>query len=841
MIAGTSGEVPIARAHTPRAVPHLRERPREPARRKRAEAVRRNPELELVTRRLAERDRLLAIAARVVHLGGWTVDLADGLEYMSDEVCLIHELPPGTTLTEKQAMAFYSPESRPLLKAAFDACARDGIPYDLELELITAKGRRIAVREIGEAVRGPDGVIERVHGAFQDLSALREAEANAERMGARLERTLEDVTDAFYTLDRDWRFTYVNREAERIQRKTRVEMIGNVVWDVFPEAVGTEFDDQFRRAIATGEMVAFESYYPPLDMWLEVRAFPSEDGLAVYFLDVSAKRVAEQALAASEQRYRTLFERAGDAILIMDDSATYIDANESAAELLGVSREEIIGRSLNDFAVDAFADAAWTAFKAAGEMSGELRLRRPNGEIREAEFNAVAAISPGLHLSVLRDVTDRRNLDKQRARILAALRRLSPGEGPEETATAICAEIVDNGDFPSAAIFAFETDNGHTALGARFRDGRDVRVLGRLSDRRLGILKAKAALGPWVDDWTDPGDVSARAAMALLGVRASVFAPIESDGRLIGVLAAGGDDPASELMLRMPALVEFAALASSLLGPGLRRRSEQAAKRARIRTIISNQAFSPVFQPIVDMSSGQVLGYEALTRFDDETPPDRAFKAAAAAGIGLELEAATIEAALAAFGPLPPDCFLDVNVSPDLVMARKQLRDLLRGSGGRVVLEITEHDDVPDYVALRRAIATLGKNVRFAVDDAGAGFASMRHILELAPSHVKLDRGLITRIDEDLARQALVAGLVHFARAIDVMLIAEGVETPAERDTLIQLGIQVGQGFLFGRPAPIERTTRANDRRISPRRATPSGGSEPSPLAQAATPRNASS
>lgn len=768
----------------------------------------RSPDIEQVTRALAERDQLLAIAARVVHLGGWTVDLAEGVEHMSDEVCLIHELPPGTMLTVQQAVRFYAPESRPLHDAAFAACANAGIPYDLELEIITAKGRRIAVREIGEAVRGPGGTIERVHGAFQDLSALRAAEANVDRLDALLARTLESITDAFYTLDREWRFTYVNREAARLQQKTGAELLGRVVWDVFPEAIGSVFDTQFHLAIETGETVVFESFYPPLDLWVAVRAFPSDGGLAVYFLDINAKRTAESALAASEHRYRTLFERAGDAILIADDSGQYVDANESAATLLGVPRDAILGRRLNDFLVDelggVIADTAWDEFRAAGEMHGEIRLRRGDGQIREVEYNAIADISAGLHLGVFRDITARHRLDQQRAGILDALRRLSPGDEPEETANAICAEIVDNGDFPSAAIFAFETDALPIALGARLRDGLDLRGLPPVSNRRLEILEAKAALGPWVADAKQPRGGPVREAMALPDVRASIFAPIESDGRLIGVLAAGGDEAPLELSQRMPALIEFAALASSLLGPGLRRRSEQAAERGRIRSIISSRAFRPVFQPIVDMTNGEVLGYEALTRFSDGMAPDLAYHAAAAVGVGLELEAATIEAALDASAPLPAECFLDLNVSPDLVMASKQLRRLLRHSTARVVLEITEHVDVQDYGGLRTAIATIGKDIRFAVDDAGAGFASMRHILELSPSHVKLDRGLIARIDTDPARQALVAGLVHFAQAIEVMLIAEGVETAAERDTLLRLGIRVGQGYLFGRPAPVE-------------------------------------
>ncbi len=760
-------------------------------------------EMERVQLRIEERDHLLAIAARVVHLGGWTIDLTEKIEYLSDEVCAIYELPLGTTLNWEEATTFYSPESEPILLAAFDACATDGIPYDLELEIVTAKGRRIAIREIGEAVRGPDGTIERVHGAIQDLSALRTAEAKADRLNMILARTLGSITDAFYTLDREWRFTFVNPEAERIQQKWSADLIGRAVWEVFPEAVGTIFDIQFHQAVDTGQTVVFEAYYPPLDLWVAVRAHPTEDGLAVYFLDISAKRAAEQEMTATQQRYRALFERAGDAILVMDDDALYIDANEAAAEMLGVPREDIIGRSLNDFAVESLADEHWVAFKSAGELRGELRFRRPNGEIRDAEFDAVASISPGIHLSVLRDVTERHHLEKQRARILDALRRLSPGNEPEETANDICAEIVDNGDFPSAAIFAFESEDGRATLGARFRDGRDIGVVGKLSDTRLETMKAKAALGPWVDDWTDAGDGPARIAMAALGVQASIFAPIESDGRLIGVLAAGGDETVAELLPRVPALMEFAALSSSLLGPGLRRRSEQAAERARIRQIISRRGFRPVFQTIVDMESGAVLGYEALTRFLDGTPPDRAFADAAAAGIGLELEAATIELALETSAQLPVGRFLDINVSPDFVMAREPLGGLLARSPIDVILEITEHVSVRDYGELREAIAILGKDVRFSVDDAGAGFASMRHILELAPTQVKLDRALVTRIETDLARQALVTGLVHFAQAINVMLIAEGVETEAERDTLIGLGVHVGQGFLFGRPTPV--------------------------------------
>ncbi len=766
----------------------------------------------------------------MARLGGWTVDLGADLVRLSDEACAIARVPNGTTFSVQGWVDSCTPDTAPMIASAFAACARRGTPFELELEMV-AKGHRvpIPVRVRGEAIRGATGRIEQIQGALQDISTLREAQAKRDRLDVILAQTLETITDAFYTLDLDWRFTYLNREAERIQRRTRAQLLGRVVWEVFPEAVGTVFDTEFHRAMATGETVIFESHYAPLDLWVAVRAYPSADGLAVYFLDINARHEAELSLAASERRYRAVFEESGDAILISDDAGRYVDANPAAASLLGVERDAIIGRGPQDFAADSLGDAdtgaAWQAFRAAGRLRGEVRFRRPDGRISVAEMSAIADISPGLHFGTFRDITERRQHERmahERANILDALRRLDPDDDPEATANAICVEIAGNGDFPSAAIYDFGAEDRSAAIGAHLRDGRGVAGLPPVPAHRVRDLETRASRGPWVDDFTGAGDARWRARFASLGVRSVAFAPIVFDGRLIGLLAAGADASRAELLPRVPALVEFAALASSLLGPGLRRRSQRAAERARVRDVIETQAYSTVFQPIVEMTSGQVLGYEALTRFDDGTPPDRVFREASDAGMGIDLKCATIEAALAASAPLPTGTFLDINVSPDMVLAGEPLHSLLRRSRTRVVLEITEHVGVDDYGALRKALADLGTDVRFAVDDAGAGFASLRHILELAPSHVKLDRALVTRIDTDPARQALVAGLVHFAGEIGAMLIAEGVETRGERDTLLRLGVQVGQGYLLGRPAPAEPAVRKGAKPVPVSRATAS-------------------
>lgn len=160
----------------------------------------------------------------------------------------------------------------------------------------------------------------------------------------------------------------------------------------------------------------------------------------------------------------------------------------------------------------------------------------------------------------------------------------------------------------------------------------------------------------------------------------------------------------------------------------------------------------------------------------------------ASIGLGLELERATLEAAIeAARGRLSPSRWLHLNVSPELVLARTKLDSLLATARGRVILEVTEHAEVGDYRGFRDAIAGLGRSVRLAVDDAGAGFATLRHILELEPAFVKLDVSLIRGIDADPAKRALVAGMRHFARTTRRRLIAEGIETDAEADALRRL------------------------------------------------------
>lgn len=256
-------------------------------------------------------------------------------------------------------------------------------------------------------------------------------------------------------------------------------------------------------------------------------------------------------------------------------------------------------------------------------------------------------------------------------------------------------------------------------------------------------------------------------------------------------------------MADLPAVSEFAAAASLLLTPMLVNRRETAIARAGIEAIISDRAFRPVYQPIVDLATGRRVGFEALTRFVDGRRPDVVFASAEGAGVGLELELSTLQLAILAAHELPRSAWLSLNVSPKLVLEGSGLARALAGRDRPVVLEITEHVAIDDYRAVRSAIDSLGPDVRVAVDDAGAGIANFHHLVELRPKLVKVDASLIRDLDMDLARQAAVVGLVHFAAKAGCMVIAEGIETEAEMVTAHALGVTHGQGFLIARPARV--------------------------------------
>ncbi|MCV0402699.1 MAG: EAL domain-containing protein [Chloroflexi bacterium] len=318
--------------------------------------------------------------------------------------------------------------------------------------------------------------------------------------------------------------------------------------------------------------------------------------------------------------------------------------------------------------------------------------------------------------------------------------------------------------------------------------------------------------------WAAPGGASRRLGDALVsphGIAALTFVTLLAWMLLSDRAVNAIPDPGIAAGVRPIKDIVFAGAASLLLVVLIRqdRRGISGELRARelvrqrtrhLSGIIRERAFEIVFQPIVELETGRPVGYEALTRFDDGIAPSVRFADAVELELGVELEAACIEAAMRASDRLPAEAWLSLNASASMLTSPRLARLLRRVERRPVVLELTEHEPVADYCAMRSVLESFGDAVRLAVDDTGAGFASLRHLAELRPAIVKLDRDLIHGLENDPTRQAIVAGLQRYAEGSASVLIAEGVETVAERDVLLRIGLTLGQGYLLGRPEPIE-------------------------------------
>lgn len=229
----------------------------------------------------------------------------------------------------------------------------------------------------------------------------------------------------------------------------------------------------------------------------------------------------------------------------------------------------------------------------------------------------------------------------------------------------------------------------------------------------------------------------------------------------------------------------------------------------RIEQLIKNRALSMVFQPILDLHSGAMAGIEALARFSDDAfrTPDLWFKEAWSLGLGVELELAALHMALEAGRARPPSLFLAVNISPDAATS-PQFSEFLNAQAGTddLVVELTEHAVVGDYDLLSRSLdAVRHKGVRIAVDDAGAGYSSLRHILQVKPDLIKLDVSLVAGIEHDRDKFALATGITSFAREVGTKVVAEGIETAAQLECVATLGVDFAQGYHLGRPGVLPR------------------------------------
>jgi PAS domain S-box-containing protein len=390
---------------------------------------------------LQDSQALHRVARRMGRMGAWSVAVPSMAMTWSEETRAIHEAEDDSTpLTADYVLSFFPPDSQRRLSRMFEDSVTHGVSFDEELPLMTARGHRRTIRLIGEAVRGDGGQVVRVQGALQDVTEAKRREEDLTRLASHLSNTLESITDAVIVLDRQWRFTLLNTEAEKMVDVPADELLGRVIWDCFPDVVGTSFEQHYRRAVEDNVTVAFEEEYVPSGRWFDVRAFPSADGLTIYLRDVTEQHLARQTLLESEERFQLLSKATNDAIWDWNFATNSLTWNEGFVTLFGYSREEVeptvecwYGRLHPEDSEGVLASIHEVINGAKSSWSSEYRFRRKDGSyanvldrgyvIRAADGHAVRMIGG------MTDITARKRLEAQvlRAQRMEGIGRLAGG------------------------------------------------------------------------------------------------------------------------------------------------------------------------------------------------------------------------------------------------------------------------------------------------------------------------------------------------------------------------------------------------------------------------------
>jgi len=794
--------------------------------------------------------RLLQMASGIAHIGGWTYDTAQGRVIWSDEVCRIHEVPAGTTPTIEEAIAYFAPESRGKLHRVVDACLRDGTPYDEELQIVTAHGRSVWVRAIGEPVRGAVGAITGLQGAFQDISDKREAEQQAACIAERLSATLESITDAFYTLDHDWRFTYLNREAERLFKRPRSELLGKVLWDEFGALKGQIGYCEFHRAVRENRTVVFEEYYAPYQTLSEVRAYPSDEGLTVYFRDVTEARKTEESLRLSEQRFRTIARATTDVVWDWNLEDDTLWASDSIEPVFGYTMTDFSGpiRAWSDHIHADERERVVSHIRSAIEggeeqWMDEYRFLRKDGSvalvldrgyiIRDAGGRATRMIG------AMVDLTERRQAER-RIEYLAYYDVLTQLPNRQllierlQRALDNCAQ-----HRCTNALFFIDLDNFKSLNDTRGHAVGD-QMLKQVAHRLSGCLSHQDTVSRFGGDEyvvlleglsADTEQACAHARAVGERMLMTLRQPYQLDHYChhstasIGmVLFSDTADDMGELLKRADmAMYEAKAAGRNTLrffNPGMQAvLSARMALENDLRHALRHceREFDLHYQPQIDRL-GQVTGVEALVRWRHPArgmvSPAEFIPLAEETGLVMVLGQWVLEKAckqLLAWAADPATAQIEVAVN---VSARQfhhpqfvaQVLDALSVPGidaRRLKLELTETsllENVEDTIAKMNVLKLHG--VSFALDDFGTGYSSLAYLRQLPLDMLKIDRSFVLDLLTNQNDAAIARTIIALGRSLGLRVLAEGVETAAQRDFLFEHGCDAYQGYLCAPALP---------------------------------------
>ncbi|MDN3560402.1 bifunctional diguanylate cyclase/phosphodiesterase [Vreelandella neptunia] len=789
---------------------------------------------------LLRNQRLFKIAGETALIGGWYVDMADGQPIWSDELSHIHGMPPGFQPSVEEAFSFYAPESRERLMAAFNACCEYGISFDDEYEVITRQGKHLWVRAIGKAVRDHEGRIIQVQGASQDITEQKQLRENLTQLAHRLTMTLDSITDSFFTLDTEWRFTYVNREAERILKRHEGELLGQHIWQTFPGAVGSRFQKEYQRAASQQEAVHFEAFNPRLNSWLEVHVYPSPEGLAVYFRDINERKATEHQLKLLERSV----ESSTNGVVIVDAQRSdlpMVYVNAAFERITGYSRSQALGRNCRFLQGEETDPATIKQLKSGIAEQREVHVVIRNYRRDGTVFWNDLYISPVLDedgqvthfIGVQNDISEQREYQAQldhnahHDALTGLPNRLLLGQRLEEGCVVarryhryIAVLFIDLDDFKPI----------NDTLGHEVGDFILVEVAKRL-ENELRPWDTVARFGSdefvvLLPDLAHQGDVIQVVERVLQGLSPPYWFR-DSELRITASIGIAINDGSMKNPRQLIQQADLAMYKAKRRGRNTyhwytedlnRKVSERVSLRSALQQAIEQQQFELHYQPQIHAPSGRVVGVEALIRWQHpergNIPPSDFISLAEDTGQIIPISEWVLATACRDAQQLNGlglgDITMAVNISP-MQFQRPgflaSIEQVLASSGltpALLELELTEGvlmDSAEQAIQALKNLRALG--VQIALDDFGTGFSSLSYLKRLPINRIKIDRSFVRDVITDRYDAAIIDGVVAMAGKMGLEVLVEGVETAEQFGYLQQHHCDYFQGYYFARPMPL--------------------------------------
>lgn len=304
-------------------------------------------------------------ASKLARIGNWELDVINNKLYWSDIVHELHETNPKTFTPDLETgLSFYREDFRSMVKEIILSSIESGSAFDFEAVIITKKKKERWVRAIGNTEMY-QGKCLRIFGSFQDIH-------DSKMLELRMREILESISDAFYAVDKNWKFTYFNKEAENILLKKEEDVLGKNIWELFPATFNTNLRKIYQRVARSKRKESFEYYNPEDGKWYEINAYPSQDGVSAYFKNIDERKQAAIKLDEAYQEKISILETINDAFFHLNNDWVLTYLNKQSEKILGRKRDTLIGKNLWDEYPDAIETDFYRQYHKAMETQESL-------------------------------------------------------------------------------------------------------------------------------------------------------------------------------------------------------------------------------------------------------------------------------------------------------------------------------------------------------------------------------------------------------------------------------------------------------------------------------------